>query len=359
MDLDIRSVSYRLPKGKTIDLLALTDIIQNKYNSFYQAIIDKVYEFFDDSSTRTWKDEFRRRFRDSDRYYGPEIRSMGDVYSSPRDKHLYYVCLDVDFRSRTPRASLEIGVFGLGVVDETLVEFQSLIDEYIESSKTISKWTKSVDRSTLMTRLLGSKSATWKTGKKVTKKERNATVCLLEPDSFQTAMWIKKSQGILAKDLEGSEAIVKILVRNGLLTREYVVICKATSRQINRVKSKKDLTEMRRMKVLCSCGRPIEEEIVEELYAPTDLLRQMLDNSYWMSVKVLDILVENGVNPENVVLNIKEGPDEIDVVADIYGRAIMFELKDNEFSMGHAYPFSSRISKFNPHLGVILSLIHI
>lgn len=355
VELNIRCISHVIAKGKFINLLSLIDSLRNEYTALYQRAADGIYEFFDDMDARTWKTELDRRFRQVERYYGPEERTIGDIFSYRKDNNLYYACIDIDFQDKRPKAIFEIGVFGYDVNDESLQNFQLRVGEFLQENSIEPKWRKSVGKSRLLNQLLGTKTASWLAGTKVTKSQRKATNILLEPTVFKTAMWIKKSQGILAKDLEEAEEAVRALEKSGLVSKEYVVICKSTSRQVNRVKSKKDISEMKRMKILCSCGRPIEEENVEELYAPTSLLSQMLDSSFWMSVKVIDILVDNGVNPKNIIFNIREGPDEIDVVAEIHSRSIMFELKDSEFSMGHAYPFSARISKYNPHYAVIVS----
>jgi hypothetical protein len=34
---------------------------------------------------------------------------------------------------------------------------------------------------------------------------------------------------------------------------------------------------------------------------------------------------------------------------------MMYELKDNEFSMGHAYPFGGRIGLYKPDIALIVS----
>jgi hypothetical protein len=80
------------------------------------------------------------------------------------------------------------------------------------------------------------------------------------------------------------ESISNELIKEGLLSKEYVIICRQTSNQINRVKSRDVIENMREMGILCSCGRIISSERIEELFSPTPALQKMLDQGYWTTV---------------------------------------------------------------------------
>lgn len=174
---------------------------------------------------------------------------------------------------------------------------------------------------------------------------------------------VKSSGGILATDLirksgtkaNDVEVFFDEMSRNNLLAREYVVICSKSSNQINKVDSKEKIDKMAELGILCSCGRPIQNEKIQELYSPTPLLRRMLDQSYWMTAKLVSTLKGLNISENRILLNLQEGAEEVDAFADIDGSLLMFELKDNEFSMGHAYPFSGRIGLYRPEYAIIVS----
>jgi len=144
-------------------------------------------------------------------------------------------------------------------------------------------------------------------------------------------------------------------VESNLLSTEYVVICKKTSNQINRVRDHATIDKVAEAGLICSCGRPINEERIEELLVPTDILHKMLNQSFWTTVRLVRSLREIGVLDENILLNLREGADEIDAFINLDGVLLMVELKDSEFSMGHAYPFAGRISQYKPVYALIVS----
>lgn len=141
-----------------------------------------------------------------------------------------------------------------------------------------------------------------------------------------------------------------------LLRKEFVVICKATSRLLNRLASPDGLKQLDEQGVVCaSCGRRLSEERLERLLSPTELAKSLLDHSRWMAAILLDSLHSLGVSSDRVLLEFREGNEEVDAFVDIDGSLAMVELKDKEFSMGHAYPLSGRIAMYHPEYVVIVT----
>jgi hypothetical protein len=187
---------------------------------------------------------------------------------------------------------------------------------------------------------------------------------LLEDDRARAlARTVRAAGGILASDLtkksglesEEATSLIRRLGSSGLLATEYVIICRKTSNQVNRVDSRERVRELENMNVRCSCGRPLSEERIEELVVPTRQLQKLLDQSHWMSAKLVGVLEDLGVPREQVLLTLQEGAEEVDAFADVEGSLLMFELKDAEFSMGHAYPFGGRIGLYKPDIAVMVA----
>jgi len=179
----------------------------------------------------------------------------------------------------------------------------------------------------------------------------------------EIALSLRKSGGLLENDLiaksgdsaESLQPYLKHLVDLSLINIDYVVVCNQSNKQINRAKDLESLNQLDSIGVTCSCGRKISEEKIEKLYSPLPLLQTMLDKSYWMSAYLISLLQKIGIPNENILINLAEGPEEIDAIVDIDGSLVMFELKDNEFSMGHAYPFQARISIYSPEYSIIVA----
>jgi hypothetical protein len=62
-----------------------------------------------------------------------------------------------------------------------------------------------------------------------------------------------------------------------------------------------------------------------------------------------------GVPEASILWNATAGEDEIDIIADLYGSRVFFELKDRDFGLGDAYPFAFRIQRYGGRHGVVVS----
>jgi hypothetical protein len=110
------------------------------------------------------------------------------------------------------------------------------------------------------------------------------------------AIAIKSSGGLLVRDLSNqlpSEArgrtqeIQNALRNHRLIDAEIVVICTKAQTQIARVPSREVLARMSEEGVRCACGRAIAEERTEEALTITDLGRDILDGSRWLTLLLL------------------------------------------------------------------------
>lgn len=198
----------------------------------------------------------------------------------------------------------------------------------------------------------------------VTKDEKPLALALRDKGVRSVLITVKAAGGMLAKDISnaagrGSEEIVKGLLEKNLLERELVVICRKTSQQVNRLKSQAVLEEIDQRGVRCSCGRKLSEERIEELLTPSETGKRLLDGSRWMAISLVESFERLGIPETRIVIGFQEGAEEVDAFADIDGHLVMVELKDKEFSLGHAYRVSGRIGIYKPNHAVIISTDHV
>lgn len=157
----------------------------------------------------------------------------------------------------------------------------------------------------------------------------------------------------------GAEADVSItspLLAGGVIRREYLVVCRQDSRTLCTVTERTELSGATGSGPRCSvCGRAFGEELIQEIYALTDAARRGLTNSRWMNVWLTNELEALGVPRSAIAWNAAAGEDEIDVMVDLLGQKIFFELKDREFGLGDAYPFMFRVSRYGGDIGVVIS----
>lgn len=300
---------------------------------------------------------------------GINFPDYGELFHSPqRNGFLYILSTDLTIRNSEHRKSVErphvweIGYIGHAKENECLDKFDTVVTEIINQHGVEIEWDVLDIRNSTFMELENSSEAEFTTASTLSKEDLELASILEDQEVRELAVTVRRSGGILAADLARKASkqdetlkIVEQLINNGLLSREYVVICRRTSNQINRVKERSAIAQMDAVGVLCSCGKAISEERIEELYSPTTALQRMLDQSYWTTAKLVAVLQDLGVPEDRVLLNLREGAEEIDAFVDIDSTLIMFELKDNEFSMGHAYPFSGRIGMYKPNYAVIVA----
>jgi hypothetical protein len=115
------------------------------------------------------------------------------------------------------------------------------------------------------------------------------------------ALTVKASGGMLIKDVrlaarrEGSEDLADRLTALGLAQREFVVICKRSSQQIIRFREPEMIANLEKQGVLCSCGRHLKDENVEEILTPSDAIKTLLDGGKWLGAVLLSELENLGI----------------------------------------------------------------
>lgn len=161
---------------------------------------------------------------------------------------------------------------------------------------------------------------------------------------------------IRAADAKIQPLFIKQLLEEHLISKEYLVVCKKDSRTLCQIVDIKYLTEDSGSKLTCAtCGRKFNEELVHEIFAVTDMGKQLIAGSRWMTIWLTDMLVQAGLAKEEIAWSATAGDDEIDIMTDELGLRILFELKDREFGLGDAYPFAYRVDRYGGNVGIVVS----
>jgi hypothetical protein len=299
------------------------------------------------------------------------IPIQGDVFISPEGFGLFYLLLgESETRARQMRGEehsrvrqLEIGFIGDEQESKCLNFFSGLVDEALLQQNKVVEWKKVQLPSPQFIELSESDATKCVYGDTISDEDVSIASKLGDQKLREFIMVIKRSGGgILEAEIarrfpeySGPNNIIDKLVEYGLLEKQYVIMCKQTSNQINKVKSRDIIDKMDEIGIFCSCGRPISTERIEKLLSPTEKMHRTIDKSYWMTVKLVETLRSLGILDSQILLNLHDGPEEIDAFVNVDGTLIMFELTDNEFSMGHAYPFGGRIGLYKPNYAIMVS----
>lgn len=152
-----------------------------------------------------------------------------------------------------------------------------------------------------------------------------------------------------------NESITKPLLDNGLIRKEFLIRCRQDSRTLGTIAEKNRLETESGIDLHCTtCGRKFSEELIQEIFALTEDARALIAGNHWMTIWITDMLLNAGITKDNIKWNAAVGEDEMDLIVDVLGIRVFFELKDREFGLGDAYPFSFRIERYGGDAGVIL-----
>lgn len=187
-------------------------------------------------------------------------------------------------------------------------------------------------------------------------KQANALVNAVNREFLMNLAQVGKAR---SKDAAAfsNESITSPLLANNLIRKEYLVVCKQDSRTLCSVPDKAHLEgDVGSLMRCTTCGRHFKDELVQEIFALTEDARSLLNGSHWMTIWITEMLRTSGVANEKIKWNAAAGDDELDIVAEIQGMTAFFELKDREFGLGDAYPFSFRIERYGGDVGVVLTM---
>ena len=155
-----------------------------------------------------------------------------------------------------------------------------------------------------------------------------------------------------------SSAVEPILTRgvdNRVLTKQYNVVCTKCGNVLARVASVDAIAQMQKDQVSCpGCKTVVQQDSHVDAYSVSDQIDPILTGSEWMHMylrKKIDPFLPTGTSITSVI----DGPNELDLVANVDGDLLLAELKDSRFSIGHAYSFVGKCSQYQPDLAVIVA----
>ena len=163
--------------------------------------------------------------------------------------------------------------------------------------------------------------------------ELRAAELLVTAETRTLLMQLAQIGKIRAADAKLPPDLIEKLLLQRLLSKEYLVLCRKDSRTLCQVGSIADLAEGAGTRLTCpTCGRKFSDEVVQEIFAGTEVGKQLVTSSHWMTIWVTELLIKAGVEKEAIGWSATAGEDEIDIVTDTLGLRIFFELKDREFA---------------------------
>jgi hypothetical protein len=299
----------------------------------------------------------------------PELK--GELFLADDSENVLFLTM-LDIGSSKPgkdNPKVGLGMLRVGIVgadpDSVLLDlFKGDIASSLQEGSNEISWTQdNIENIQFQEFLAAESNALHALAAGITEREMKSAKALESSGLREVATTIRRSGVILAKELLRSKPdtaadtvkYVDQLIQADLLRQEYVVICSKSGTHVNRVEHRETIDQMAKLGVLCSCGKRISDEAIEGLLATDVLLPKMLDKNYWMTVSVVRSLMNLGVSPEKIILNPSTVNDDVEILADLDGTLLMFNLKDAEYGIPHALSFTTRIGMHRPDMAFLVS----
>jgi len=150
----------------------------------------------------------------------------------------------------------------------------------------------------------------------------------------------------------------KALAQN-VITRHYNAVCKSCGGALARVASLEKIAHLASDGVSCAkCKTPLTDQSFEECFLVDEKIGKLLDGSKWMCMYLRHHL-RPFVATGTILTGVIDGPNELDLIANVDGSLLLAELKDAQFSIGHAYSFVGKCSQYRPDIAVICTTEHV
>jgi hypothetical protein len=159
-----------------------------------------------------------------------------------------------------------------------------------------------------------------------------------------------------SKKVEDMRATLEALKASALVATEYVLACKKTQTPLTHLADPLVLKSDDVGTLLCpSCGATFSDENLAEGYRVSELGRQLIQSSHWLTVWVTQKLATLGIPLASILWNVTEGSEEVDIVVDLGSQTWILELKDREFGAGDAHPFNYRKARYRATRAIIVT----
>ncbi|MFX0199251.1 MAG: hypothetical protein ACFFCW_24270 [Candidatus Hodarchaeota archaeon] len=141
----------------------------------------------------------------------------------------------------------------------------------------------------------------------------------------------------------------------GILIRQYNCICPSCGNTLARVANKTAITQMAKAEVSCpSCRTNVSDDSCVDCFVVAERYVNILEGSKWLTMYVRHKLMPF-LTASRELASVVNGPNELDLVINVDGSFMLVELKDNRFSIGHAYSFVGKCSQYQPDISLIIA----
>lgn len=157
---------------------------------------------------------------------------------------------------------------------------------------------------------------------------------------------------------EGDDLVpIEGLIEAGLMQREVRVTCRKTKHPLFDLPSPDALALITVSRAKCSlCAMPVVDEVIEEVFNPTALGLELVQDGNWLRNRVYRIIRDLGVPDYEIAPGPPSAFGESYVVANACGEPFLFAIRDGEFSPSFTRRMAAAIGETDArHLVVVVT----
>lgn len=158
----------------------------------------------------------------------------------------------------------------------------------------------------------------------------------------------------LQKDWADINDIIANLLKNNLISKDYIILCKKTGQQILRVSSKEAIEETSQKGFKCYiCGNNIAEENIDELITCSEFGRKMVTGDWWLLIMAYNSLLKLGIQQKDIFIQrAEEGSYYIFI--NFNNRILFLVLNNKKLSLDDTFSINAQISAYRlPYVAII------
>ncbi len=188
----------------------------------------------------------------------------------------------------------------------------------------------------------------------------NALKKLANPQVMQFLTILEEyDRGIYLRELEKvapiSRDLLNELIANGLVIKDYLIICRLTGRQILRISSLETIKEAEKKGFKCfMCGKPLSEEIFEEAIFITPSITEYLKGNRWLLSLLIYVLTEELAIPKDMISF--DTPEKYyNIILQLPMGNILITVLPQEFTTQDIYMIEAYVSAYSAETLIVIS----
>lgn len=185
--------------------------------------------------------------------------------------------------------------------------------------------------------------------------ENTAAQALIRQIIASNSIFFNKLSQALQQDRIQMERQIARFEELSVVSKDFAVLCRKTGQQILRVSSRAAIEDPSQKGFKCFiCGNSVSEESIDEIITVTDFGRKLMDQDYWLVVRVLDALERAGINNREVHIQSAEGR-LTNFFLTVNDQLFLLVVANNKITLEESYLINANLAAYGVKNAAIIS----